>query len=91
MASCKNDFLCTLNTADVLYATTLVSEHISVCIITSGVVSESLNLTLNFHDFVQQFQERQPLQGPITSCKNIVIPNVYMENSEWVLPKIGAT
>ena len=80
-----------MNTADVLYATTLVSEHISVCIIKAGVVSESLKSTLNFHDFVQQFQERYPLQGPFTSCKNIAIPTVYMENSEWVLPKIGAT
>ena len=74
-----------------LYATTFISDHISVCIIRGGVVSESLNLTLKFHDFVQQFQERHPLQGPFTSCKNIVIPTAYMENSEWVLPKIDAT
>jgi len=79
-----------MNTADVLYATALVSDHISVCIIKGGVVSESLNL-MKFHDFVLQFQERHPLQGPFTSCKNIVIPTVYMENSGRVLPKIGAT
>ena len=80
-----------MNTVDVPYAITLVSDHISICIIKGGVVFESLNLTLKFHDFVQQFQERHPLQGPFTSCKNIVRPTVYMENSEWVLPKIGAT
>ena len=80
-----------MNTFDALYATTRFSDHISVCIIKGGVESESLKLTLNFHDFVQQFQERHSLQGPFTSRTNVVIARVYMENSEWVLTKIGAT
>ena len=44
-------------TADVLYATTLVSEHISVCIIKGGVGSESLNLTLNFMILFSNFKK----------------------------------